>query len=164
MVKLSFVKDDGGRKAAGFNGERAGDCVARAIAIASGRPYREVYDRLALIEASTKRTKHRPKGRRRSARNGVLTHRVPFKRYMEELGFRWVPTMRIGQGCKVHLADGELPSGRLVVSVSRHYTAVIDGVIRDTYDPRRTTIEVGQRDGEPYRREYDRCVYGYWVI
>jgi len=43
-----------------------------------------------------------------------------------------VPTMAIGSGCKVHLADGELPPGRLVVSVSKHYTAVTDGVIHDT--------------------------------
>ena len=38
--------------------------------------------------------------------------------------------MHIGSGCKVHLRDGELPSGRLVVSVSKHMVAVVDGVIR----------------------------------
>src|SRR6516164_288534 len=43
--------------------------------------------------------------------------------------------MRIGQGCTVHLARGELPMGRLIVSVSRHVVAVIDGVIHDTHDP-----------------------------
>jgi hypothetical protein len=37
--------------------------------------------------------------------------------------------------------------GKLVVSLSRHYAAVIDGVIRDTHDC--------SRDG-------NRCVYGYW--
>jgi hypothetical protein len=55
--------------------------------------------------------------------------------------------MGIGTGCTVHLRDGELPSGRLVVSVSRHEVAVIDGVMHDTHDP--------SRDGT-------RCVYGYW--
>lgn len=40
-------------------------------------------------------------------------------------------------GCQKPPTDGELPSGRLVVSVSKHYTAVIDGVIHDTYDPQR---------------------------
>ena len=55
--------------------------------------------------------------------------------------------MAIGQACKVHLSSDELPSGRLVVSVSKHVTAVIDGVIHDTHDP--------GRDGT-------RCVYGYW--
>ncbi len=37
--------------------------------------------------------------------------------------------MQIGSGCTVHLRADELPSGRLVVSVSRHLTAVIDCVI-----------------------------------
>jgi hypothetical protein len=57
--------------------------------------------------------------------------------------------MQIGSGCKVHLRDGELPTGRLVVFVSKHYTAVIDGVIHDTYDPSRAGT---------------RCVYGYFSI
>ena len=41
----AWVYDDGGRGDAGFKGE-AGDCAARAIAIATGRPYTEVYDAL----------------------------------------------------------------------------------------------------------------------
>jgi hypothetical protein len=55
--------------------------------------------------------------------------------------------MKIGSGCRVHLRERELPSGRLIVSVSRHMVAVIDGVIHDTHDP--------SRGGT-------RCVYGYW--
>jgi len=47
---------------------------------------------------------------------------------MVELGFSWVPTIKIAQGCKIHLRDDELPSGRLVVLVSNHVTAVIDGL------------------------------------
>jgi hypothetical protein len=43
---MKIVIDDGGRAAAGFKGS-AGDCVCRAIAIASGRHYKEVYDRIA---------------------------------------------------------------------------------------------------------------------
>jgi hypothetical protein len=66
---------------------------------------------------------------------------------METIGWEWTPTMAIGQGCTVHLRADELPAGRLVVSVSKHWVAVIDGVIHDTYDC--------SRDGT-------RCVYGYW--
>jgi hypothetical protein len=55
--------------------------------------------------------------------------------------------MAIGQGCKVHLRATELPAGRLIVQVSKHLVAVIDGVIRDTSDP--------SRGGK-------RCVYGYY--
>jgi hypothetical protein len=56
--------------------------------------------------------------------------------------------MSIGQGCTVHLKADELPSGRLILSVSRHYVAMIDGVVHDTHDP--------SRGGT-------RCVYGYWT-
>ena len=66
---------------------------------------------------------------------------------MSSLGWRWVPTMQIGQGCTVHLRGDELPSGTLLVTVSKHYTAVIDGIIHDIYDP---------------SREGTRCVYGYY--
>jgi hypothetical protein len=51
--------------------------------------------------------------------------------------------------------------GRLVVSLSRHYTAVIDGVIHDTYDPTRATI-FHEASGPP--RMAHRCVYGYWTM
>lgn len=147
---MSYQFDDGGRAAAGFRGD-AGDCVARAIAIASGLPYREVYDRLAAGNATQRRTRRSKASTagKRTARSGINVKRQWFRDYMESLGFRWTPTMAIGGGCRVHLDPVELPSGRLVVAVSKHYCAVVDGVIRDTHDPTR-----GGR----------RCVYGYWRL
>jgi hypothetical protein len=56
MATIGYIKDDGGREAAGYEGD-AGDCVCRAIVIASGRPYREVYDRLAEGNATQRKTK-----------------------------------------------------------------------------------------------------------
>lgn len=153
---MKFVYDDGGRAAAGFKGH-AGDCVTRAVAIATGLPYREVYEALAEVNAKSK-TRGAASGKR-SARNGVAVKSVGFKRFMESIGWRWTATMKIGQGCKVHLADGELPSGRLIVAVSGHYTAVIDGIIRDTHDPQRRTF--WYKDGA-LDRISERCVYGYW--
>lgn len=140
---MRFVKDDGGRSAAGYKGE-AGDCVCRSIAIATGKPYQEVYDALNDL-ARLERTGKRKRGTS-SARNGV--YKTTIRRYMESIGWRWVPTMTVGGGCKVHLREDELPAGRLVVSVSKHVTAVIDGTIHDTHDP--------SRDGT-------RCVYGYFT-
>ncbi|MGE4249039.1 MAG: hypothetical protein AB7F09_06600 [Parvibaculaceae bacterium] len=147
MTLPTFIRDDGGRAAAGFRG-KAGDCVTRAVAIASGCPYREVYQRLAH-GTGTQRKSTRTGRRAKSARNGINTTRKWFREYMNALGFRWVPTMQIGSGCKVHLTASELPAGRLVVMLSRHACAVIDGVIHDTYDP--------SRDGT-------RCVYGYYIL
>lgn len=145
---MRWIRDDGGRAEAGFKGT-ANDCVCRAIAIATGKPYREVYDELNWLGKSErtglKRTGNKWNGRRSSARTGV--YKATIRRYMAALGWTWHPTMAIGQGTKVHLKDGEIPMGRLVVSVSRHSVAVIDGVIHDLGDP--------SRDGT-------RCVYGYW--
>jgi hypothetical protein len=136
-----FAQSDGGRKAAGFKGS-ARDCVTRSIAIASGLPYAEIYRALAKGMGQQRKSKGA------TARNGVTTSRKWFKDFMASIGFVWTPTMKVGQGCKVHLRADELPRGRLVVSVSRHYTAVIDGVIHDNHDPR-------ERAGK------QRCVYGY---
>ncbi len=143
---MEYIYYDGGRSKAGFVGS-AGDCVTRAIAIASKRPYAEVYASMAEGNRGQRRSRHDKGARRRTARVGINTGRKWFKDYMHAIGFEWTATMQIGSGCTVHLEDGELPMGRLVVAVSKHYTAVISGVIYDTHDP--------QRDGT-------RCVYGYW--
>lgn len=150
---LAFCFDDGGRAAAGFTGP-ARDCVARSIAIAAELPYAKVYKALAKGMGAQRGSMGA------SARNGVTTTRVWFKRYMASLGFTWVPTMQVGSGCKVHLLRGEIPdTGRLVVAVSKHYTAVINGVIHDAFNPSRTVIY----QDEQGRRMTHRCVYGYWV-
>ena len=138
---LPWVLDDGGRAEAGFRG-LTDDCVTRAIAIVTGRSYREVYDDLHDLLRSDEKT--RLSGRT-SPRNGV--HRRIYEPYLATLGWRWTPTMKIGQGTVVHLREGELPGGRIVVAVSKHLCAVIDGVVHDTHDP--------TRDGT-------RAVYGYY--
>jgi hypothetical protein len=117
--------------------------VTRAIAIATGISYKEVYDELAQGMAKS-RGRHRTRGRR-SAREGVF--RDVYEPFLASFGWLWTPTMQIGSGCQVHLRKDELPNGRLVVAVSKHVTAVINGVIYDTADP--------SRDGT-------RCVYGYY--
>jgi hypothetical protein len=142
---MRYVYDDGGRLAAGYSGD-TGDCVCRAISIATGKKYQEVYDALHEHASKERPGSKRRKGKRSHPRTGVF--KVTRNRYLKSLGWQWYPTMNIGTGCTVHLRDGELPDkGRLLVSVSRHLVAVIDGVIHDTHDP--------SRGGT-------RCVYGYW--
>jgi len=134
MTKVIIT--DGGRAQAGFKGV-ANDCVTRAIAVITGRPYREVYQDLARYEQQVTGV--------RSARNGIS--KKAYKKYLTDQGFTWTPTMQVGQGTTVHLKREELPMGRLVVSVSRHMVAVIDGVVYDNHD--------STRGGS-------RAVYGYW--
>ena len=141
-VFVSHVFDDGGRQDAGYKGS-AGDCVKRAIAIATRCLYKQVYDALNTL-GKNERPSKRKRGQS-NARTGV--YRTTYHQYLTNLGWKWTPTMFIGQGCKVHLQADELPKGRLVVALSKHIVAVIDGVIHDTGDP--------SRGGA-------RCVYGYF--
>ncbi len=146
---LKLKVNDGGRQAAGFKG-RTGDCVVRSIAIATGISYQKIYQ--DLYDANEKfRIKSRSKlaksliKKNDSPRTG--THRAVLKKYLKQLGWKWTPTMFIGQGCKVHLKKEELPNDTLIVSCSKHITVVINGVLNDTYD---------------CSRNGTRCVYGYW--
>ena len=137
----SWVYNDGGRSNY-FTGKSVGDCVARAITIASGIDYKEVYDTLAEGQSTqrvTKRAKRYAIYNHTSARfnhkNGKIKHaktaqhgihvkRKWFKDQMREWGFRWVATMKIGSGCQTHLRADELPKGRLVVTRSRRETSL----------------------------------------
>jgi hypothetical protein len=145
-----WAYDDGGREDAGFKG-KAGDCVSRAIAIATGRPYREVYDRLGQLIGEWSKGRSRAAKRWRAKAKGATerngTPKPVIRQYLLELGWEWVPTMGIGTGTTVHLRADELPAGRIITSVSGHMCAVIDGVVHDTHDP---------------TRQGTRCVYGWW--
>ncbi len=128
-MRMKFVFDDGGRAAAGFK-RHTNDCVARAIAIATGQPYRLVLSRLTE-GIQTQRLGRKGQKKDTSIAQGVRIQRKWFKDYMKSLGWAWTPTMGIGTGCKVHLQSGELPTGRLIVNVSQHLVAVIDGVCQE---------------------------------
>ena len=150
VSQLSFQFNDGGRAATGCKG-RAGDCVVRSIAIAANLPYMQVYEDLRLANESYAQLRNNRLAKRLNAkgsspRNG--NHRNVFHDYIVGLGFRWVPTMKVGAGCQVHLRADELPKAILIVKVSKHLTAVVNGVIHDTHDP---------------ARGGNRCVYGYYI-
>lgn len=131
---MEFVFNDGGREAAGW--KPSNDCTLRAFAIATGMDYRKARS-LFLMASPSDEDCGRGFSRKTLTRvMGLLPH-----------PWIWTPTMGIGTGCTVHLKADELPSGRLIVSLSRHMAAVINGVLHDTYDC--------SRDGT-------RCVYGYW--
>lgn len=149
-ARFSFQLNDGGRELAGFKGG-AGDCVVRSIAIAADLPYIRVYEDLRLANERYAQLKNDRLAKRlntkgSSPRNG--NHRNVFHEYILQLGFEWVPTMKVGAGCQVHLRPDELPNATLIAKVSKHLTAIIDGVIHDTHDP--------SRGGS-------RCVYGYYI-
>jgi len=127
-----------------------GDCVPRAVTIATEQPYQVVYDELQRRQEewrlkSNSKSAYNKKPHRNKVHFG--TNKKVAKEYLLNLGWKWKPTMGIGTGCKVHLKASELPQGRLICSVSKHMVAVIDGIINDTYD---------------CSRGGTRCVYGYF--
>jgi hypothetical protein len=148
---LEWSYHDGGRYAAGFSQAARGDCLCRTIAIISDLPYNEVYSLIDEFGCKDRVTVWRqaryPSGAKSTAEKGV--YKATAGRVLRHLGFVHTPTMGIGTGCRVHMREEELPPGRLVVSLSRHYTAVIDGVVYDTHD---------------CTRSGNRCVYGYWTM
>jgi hypothetical protein len=147
-VRCEFVEDDGGRAAAGY-GEPEGDCVARAIAIATSKPYAEVFEALKGAHARyVKRLRpgseahgHEERRRTEPIHNGC-SEKVSGP-YLRSLGWQYT---RVRE--RVYFRAGALPSGRLIVDLNRHYVALIDGVIHDTYD-----------SGGHGRRPVD----GYWL-
>jgi hypothetical protein len=117
---MEFIWDDGGRSDSGYVG-LAGDCVTRAIAIATGTSYRDVYRALGEISDMT-------------PRNGVATSVAAD--YLESLGW----TRHSGR--RMPFAVSELPIGAVIVHLndaqryrSGHFCSVIDHVVYDTWNP-----------------------------
>ena len=132
---MEYIYSDGGRKNY-FKGV-ARDCVCRAITIATGRDYMEVYQSMKKAIGSP--------------RNGVFTSKKPFKDWMKANGFEWHPCSGIGWKTSVHFIKGELPKGKMVCSVAKHYVAVVDDVVYDTWDSRYNSFNELRR------------IYGYWL-
>lgn len=143
-MKLDFVYNDGGRSKY-FKAENVGDCVTRAICNATGKDYLEVYNALKELASHERITKRHH--RKSSVRNG--TYPRTMEKYIDKvLGWRWVPCSGIGMVERTHMLKDELPSGTIIVRLSKHLSCVKDGVIYDTYD---------------CSREGTRMVYGYWI-
>jgi len=118
---MTYQYHDGGRAAAGFTG-KARDCVARAISIATGTPYKVIYARLAAANKAA--------GGLKSAREGLRPQ--VYEPILAELGFKRcaAPTFA---GRKARTSD--MPPGIVIARQAHHLVAVIDGVAYDTHDP-----------------------------
>jgi hypothetical protein len=153
--RCRWVKDDGGRRGSGIarganRKDKTHDCVTRAIAIATEKPYRDVHDALTVgtvrhvyagtvphVYAGDYDSRY-PKWTKWARRRGGVRAFDPdhgcfdvvYGTYLESLGWSYTST----KGQKVRLRADELPRGRLIVQISGHLVAVIDHVIRDTHD------------------------------
>jgi hypothetical protein len=141
--RCRWVKDDGGRGKSGIarapgRKTAVGDCVTRAISIATGKPYREVHDAITVSkvrylyaggddDAWDKWARRRGGVRAFDPDHGCSDG--AYGPYLEALG--WVLNTPKFQ---MRLCADHLPPGRLIVCIRRHLVAVIDHVIHDTYD------------------------------
>jgi hypothetical protein len=126
-----FVPDDGGRASAGLRG-RSGDCAVRAVAIAADMPYREAQRLIKEFAAKGKQ------GNRAIAR-GV--YREDLDAALRSIGWTWHPAPKF-KGRKARYTD--IP-GTAILRMARHFAAVRDGELRDTWDCSQ------------------KMVYGYWT-
>ena len=115
---MDFIWNDGGRAACGFVG-LAGDCVTRAISIATGVVYRDVYEQLGVLCEKSPRS-----GVRIDVANKYLTER------------NWQRQSVFDQAFDLQV----LPMGKVIVHLSKwndrspHFCTVIDRVVHDTWD------------------------------
>jgi hypothetical protein len=116
---MLFKQNDGGRKAAGFKGT-AGDCGARAMAIALALDYKVAYKELAQANADN--------GRAKSARNGVM--KDVYTEVLKRYGFVWMKAPQFA-GRKARCSD---LTGVVIAKQARHFVAVIDGVAHDAWN------------------------------
>jgi hypothetical protein len=117
---MPYQFNDGGRALAGYKGS-AGDCGARAIAIAIGMDYKTAYELLA--DANKKA------GKPKSARNGIS--KEIYSDVLKALGWIWVSAPKF-EGRKARCSD--MYSGTVIARQAGHFVAVIDGIPQDTWD------------------------------
>jgi hypothetical protein len=142
---MNFIYNDGGRSEAGLKGS-AGDCGARAMAIALGMDYKTAYKELAQA--------NKDKGFAKSARNGI--YKDIYSDVLAKHGWVWVsaPTFKVLDGYKNSEGKvlfgrkarcSDMPTGTVIARQAGHYVAVIDGIPQDTWDCSQ------------------KMVYGYWT-
>lgn len=127
----NYKYNDGGRSQY-FKG-KAGDCAARAMAVALELDYKAAYNELANANA-------KGRGGEKSARNGI--YKEDFNKVLEAHGLTWVAAPKF-VGRKAYARD--MPNGRVIARMARHFVAIIDGVAYDTFN------------------STHKMIYGYWV-
>ena len=97
-------------------GRDIADCVIRALSVLTNRNWRQVYDELTDLAGDV----------------GLMFDRVEFvedyldDRYLRECHY----AKTVGEFAEEH------PYGKYAITMNGHITALIDGTIIDTFDPR----------------------------
>jgi len=157
-MELQFKFNDGGRSKY-FKGE-AGDCVVRAISIATNTDYKVIYDELFqankdyLAKKNTKiakQMKSRTREKGGSPRSG--NYKKIFEQYLFSKGWKYVSLRKFGSS-KRTTVDQLTNLGTILININRHTMCMIDGVINDTWDSRFSYWE---------ERKLIRTANGYYI-
>jgi len=107
--------------------KKTSDCVIRAIAIAEGKEWLDVYDELCEL------------GRKMF---NIPNSRTVYAQYLKEKGYKKHGEIRLdfGLGCYRKATVRELEEENAIVKTNRHLLAIKDGVCRDTWDSRAEVI------------------------
>jgi hypothetical protein len=149
MTRLGYRYDDGGRKAAGFKGI-TGDCVTRAIAIATRTKYSAVYEKLNWLCEYPPRTYR--KGQ--YAHSGISLGL--WKAYLWSRGWRYFDCdprpfyLRRHKHRPRKFSVEDLPNGTLILHLCvdddwdgpRHVCVVKDHVVLDNYPTHKRDVKV----------------------
>ena len=119
---IGYFYNDGGRERAGYEGS-ALDCVCRAVAILTGRPYEQVYRTLASANASV--------GLKNTAREGV--YRFVWAPVLRRMGLAEV---KLGRGVRPTYTEAHDRYGNCIATTRRHICTLADGYLHDTFDGR----------------------------
>ena len=134
-----------------------GDCVTRAITIATELPYDVVYNALFDIAKNykgnsklAKRIRQRP-----SPRNGCYN----------EVSGEFLKALNIKEvRSKLKINNPMFYEGRYIVYVRRHYIAIIDGVVHDTWDSRKTSGAYTRDETTDAPLPQWKTVTRYWKV
>lgn len=116
-MNMKWKQNDGGRVQAGFEPTN-GACVYRAIAIATGIPYKQVYEQLSLLNKISNPN---------SVGNGVSFDVLD--KYMFSIGWKWKELRK-----PIEPFSELMPKKTVVALATDHLVACIDGIFHDTYD------------------------------
>jgi len=133
---MKFQYTDGGRSLAGYSG-KTGDCVVRALTLATGSSYMNMYQ---FVNATSKAFESH---RRVKSNNVHGVYESSVRGIMRVMKFKWT-AKRVGAMLKVPT------KGSYIVSIQGHVCAVVNGIILDTHNSL-----------TPDNLRYS---YGYWKV
>lgn len=127
-------RDHDSGRAASRRPKAGNDCTVRAVVLATGLPYDEVYDHLALEGRKSHRGMH-------GFRDFIEGTRIGGKRFV----YHAFPAVKGQMRMNPSRFGATHPEGVWIVKTAKHVNAVIDGVWFDTFP------------SDPFR-----CIYGAW--